>query len=233
MKRNLLIKSLGTAVLVASVGITGCNIRVSSDDEKKDKSDSSCQTEEEEDLCGCYSCPDEEDEDLCYCSSCVYDEDGEYISTNGAINDQFVYMTAVPDWDRINWDCYEAEYISDLTVIENDDLRLIAEEYSDSGYNIVDPVQDQEYGMALGDGEYMFMDGFSGEILTEHSSEFIHAYKMNEELFEYYLVCPYAPSDLESEDDGTVIRYAAEDGTYMSWYNRDTRIGFIYYGCHF
>lgn len=141
MKRNMIIKSLGTAVLLASVGITGCNIKTD-DDSKSDRDDDeeeiSCEVDDE-DLSGCCEISDEEDEE--YYSCCV----PEYCigGTNGELPGQLDYMTLVPPCDRINWADYETSYITDLSVIDSDDLRAIAEEYAGEGYDIVDPEQDQ------------------------------------------------------------------------------------------
>jgi hypothetical protein len=228
MKRNMIIKTLGTAVLLASVGITGCNIKTD-DDSKSDRDDDeeeiSCEVDDE-DLSGCCEISDEEDEE--YYSCCV----PEYCigGTNGELPGQLDYMTLVPPCDRINWADYETSYITDLSVIDSDDLRAIAEEYAGEGYDIVDPEQDQEYGLANGDGEYMFTTGFRAERIKDHSSEFIYAYEMNEDLFDYFFVDDYY-DDIECSDDGIVIRYETQG--YIAEYNRDTGIGFLYIGCSY
>ena len=230
MKRNMIIKTLGTAVLLASVGITGCNIRVENDDDKKSDNEEEicCEADDEEDYSGgCYSSGDDDYSSSYSCCVPVADMD----STNGELPGQLDYMTLVPPCNSIDWDSYEISYISDLSVIANDDLRAVAEEYQAEGFSIIDPSQDQEYGLAKGDGEYMFTNGFSGEHLTDDASEFIYAYEMNEDLFEYFLVAPYSYEGVECSDDGSVIRYTAEG--YVAEYNRDTGIGFLYTGCFF
>ena len=231
MKRNKIIKVIGTVTLLASFGITGCNIKVDTDDDKKSSKEDeevSCE-EDEEDLSGCCDseCEDYSGSEYSCCVVCDYG----FNSTNGELPEQLDYMTLVPSCDQIDWDSYEIRYITDLSIIENDDLRAVAEEYASEGFDIVDPLQDQEYGLASGDGEYMFTNGFSGEHLTDDASEFIYAYEMNEDLFEYFFVTPYSYEDAECSDNGSVIRYSAEG--YIAEYNRDTGIGFLYTGCFF
>ena len=228
MKRNM-IKTLGTVILLAAVGISGCTIREETDDDKKDDKEEEilCEDDDEENLSG--SCCPDGDDFVAYSSCITYESD--FVSTYGRLPEQLEYMTLIPPCEETPWESYEIEYISDLSVIENNDLRAIAEEYSGAAYSIVDPEQDQEFGLAYGDGEYMFTRGFSGERYTDSAAEYIHAYEMNEDLFEYFFVGPYSHADLECSDDGSVIRYSA-DG-FIAEYNRDTGIGFLYTGCYF
>lgn len=226
MKRNMLIKTLGTVTLLVSICITGCHIKVEEDDEDDDdKRDLPPAEEVFGDLSGCISADENWESECYYCHM----QDHNFQSTNGELPGQLDYMTLVPPCDSIDWDSYETCFISDLSVIENDDIRAIAEEYASEGFDIVDPSQDREYGLASGDGEYMFTNGFNGEHFTEDAMEYIHVYEMNEDLFEYYFVEPYP--NTECSDDGTVIRYTA-DG-YVAEYNRDTGIGFLYTGRFF
>ena len=230
MKRNL-IKTIGVTFLIASLGVSGCNAKVEREEEKEETvTTTTAEEETEEELSGCCYSGDEEEEEL---YSCVSDEDGQYISTNGEFNDQFIYMDAVLDATGLDWENYEVAYIDDLSVIENEDLRALAEELASDGYDIVDPEQDMEYGFALGDGEYMFINGFRGEMLNNDSAVFVYAYRMTEELFTYYMVCPYSYFDMSWEDEGNIIRYTSEDGAYESWYDRDTGIGFLRRGTNY
>lgn len=76
----------------------------------------------------------------------------------------------------------------------------------------------------------MFTTGFRAERIKDHSSEFIYAYEMNEDLFDYFFVDDYY-DDIECSDDGIVIRYETQG--YIAEYNRDTGIGFLYIGCSY
>ena len=111
-------------------------------------------------------------------------------------------------------------------VFEDEDIRELAQSYADEGYCIHDPEKDRQYGNAFGDGEYQFSTGFTAHRVQDDSEEFISIYKMNEVLFNYFLVDYYDMGDATYTDDGTVIRYSYDD--YYVEFNRDTGMGCIY-----
>lgn len=227
MNNKRFIKTLGSAILVASLGITGCAVRADSIETEKTKATRETTEEtteketEEEDPCGCYY--DEDDVDFA-----TY----EFVSTNGELEGQMDYMEHCPDWDSIDWDNlpdYEtASVLRDIDSIEDEDMRALAHSYADEGYTIRDPEYDHNYGFASGDGEYQFINGFSGFRETDGYEYYINAYKMNETLFDYFFVECYCYNDPEIpvSDDGTVIRYGTDDN-YVE-FNRETGIGTMY-----
>ena len=85
-------------------------------------------------------------------------------------------------------------------------------------------MQDQEYGLALGDGEYMFVDDFRAELVTDDSDEVAYAYRMTQGL---YMVLPYLDFDVSRKVNGNIIIYTSDDGAYSASYNRDTGIGVL------
>lgn len=230
MNNKKIIKTLGSAILVASLGITGCTVRA--DEMKTEKTKETRETREtveetteketeEEDPCGCFY--DEDDVDF---------TSYEFVSTNGELEGQMDYMERCPDWDSIDWDNlpdYEAvSTLRDIDSIEDEDMRALAHSYADEGYKINDPAYELEYGFAVGDGEYQFTIGFSAYRNDGEYSYYINTYKMNETLFDYFLVegyCYNAP-EIPVSDDGTVIRYGTDDN-YVE-FNRDTGIGTMY-----
>ena len=233
MKNRRFIQILGSAVLIASMGITGCSTTGEKETEKettKETTEKETTEEDEEDFCSCNpDCEAYEDEEY-YCSS----GDFEITSSNGSLPGQMDYMAACPDPDTLDWEAYpdvEDSYITDLSVIEDDDLRAIAQSYADQGYNIIDPVLEFEYGNLGGDWEYQFLDGFHADFVGDDFGAEVGVYKMNEDLFNYFLVEYWGlddPDYYNVTDDGTVIRYG-DDDWYVE-YNRDTGIGVDFYG---
>ena len=224
MKNRRFIQILGSAILVASLGITGCSIpgaQETTEETTTKETTEETTTEEEEDPCCCVVDEDWEDDEMYY-SSC-------YQSTNGELPEQLDYMTLCPDWETIDWDAYPEDmdemYITDLSVISDEDIRAVAQSYLDDGFNIMDPQIEQELGYAWGDGEYQFTTGFSGYRTVGNMDENINVYKMNEDLFNYFFVewNGYDVDEVEVTDDGSVIRYSLED-SYVE-FNRDTGIG--------
>lgn len=230
MKNKKIITVLGSAILAASVFMCGCSVKVDDKDAKETAEETTEETEEEEDYCssGC-----DEDEEY-YCSGCSGDADDEYYyssmqfqSTNGELEGQMDYMQLVTS-SEFGAPIPDDYYITDLSVIEDEDLRALAQSYVDEGYQICDPEIDLEMGWNLGDGEYMFNNGFSAEFHNDNVSAYVYAYKMNETLFDYFFVDSYPwDDDAVTEDDGTTIR-VSEDGFYVE-FNRDTGIGIYYY----
>ena len=225
MKNSKIVKILGSAVLIASLGITGCSVNVAAETSEETTKETTKETTEketeEEDPCCCVV---EDDDEVFYCS-CPFQ------STNGELEGQMDYMVLFPDDDTWNSlpDLDEDGWaITDLSVIEDEDIRNLAQSYQDEGYLINDPAIDQAYGFAWGDGEYMFSNGFTAYNDTGRIYSYVNAYKMNETLFYYFMVewNGLDDSSVPLTDDGTVIRYGEDD--YYAEFNRDTGIGIIY-----
>jgi len=230
MKNRRFIQILGSAVLIASMGITGCSTTGEKETEKETTKETTEKetTEDEEDLCCCEFDEDEFDEDYYYSSG-----DFEITSSNGELPGQMDYMAACPDSESLDWEAYpefEDSFITDLSVIEDDDVRAVAQSYADQGYNIVDPVLEFEYGNLGGDWEYQFLDGFHAYLDGNDLCAEVEAFKMNEDLFNYFLVEYWGlddPDYYDVTDDGTVIRYG--DDEFYAEFNRETGIGVQFY----
>lgn len=127
---------------------------------------------------------------------------------------------------------FEEGLISDSSVLEDEDLIELAQSYIDQGYTLFNENgQEGCYG-TLGDESYVFNHGFFAYIIGDEIEQAVWVYKMDEPLFDYYLVDQsYAFSDPEDtvEDDGNVIRYTdSTSNPYMtlcSEFNRETGIG--------
>jgi len=150
------------------------------------------------------------------------------LENNGQIEGQAEYMIAVPDWHEMNFEEYpEEDFLTDLDEIEDETLRALAQEYADKGYTIEDPAVDLEYGYGFGgDGEYMFSNGFYAYIEDGLSLKTFAAYKMNEVLFDTFLVGYFHAPDYEMTDDGNIVRYSS--GTNYVEFNRETGVGCLY-----
>ena len=223
MKNRKFIKALGSTVLTASLCITGCSLKAEETSKETEKETTTATTTEDEcDECDPCGCEFDEDDEIYYSGSFSN-------SSNGELPEQMDYMVPTPDWEGLDWDNYPADdFTTDLSSIEDDDIRAMAQSYMDDGYQIHDPEIYQEYGNAWGDGEYMFTTGFSAYRDDGTIEECIDAYKMNEDLFNFFFVemFGYDEDDVRVTDDGTIIRYG-EDDDYVE-YNRDTGIGFSY-----
>ena len=223
MKTKKLTQILGSAVLIASIGLTGCgmNATVETSEETTTKETTEATTTTTEDPCACVV---EEDDDEQYYSCPAFN------STNGELEGQMDYMVPVPPMEEMDFSNYPDDdsdlTITDVSVIEDEDIRAIAQEYMDEGYSINDPNLDQQYGFAFGDGEYMFADGFTAFRNDNGHWSYVSLYKMNETLFEHYFVETQCYEGATTEDDGTVIRYGVESA-YVE-FNRDTGIGYAY-----
>ena len=162
---------------------------------------------------------------------------GDLPSTNGELEDQLEYMVLVSDYP-----CDETLYlvtIDDLSDIEDLDIRAVAETYSEQGYDIYDQENELNKGRSLGDGEYMFKYGFYAtysyysDDFEYYESNEVWVYKMNEELFDYFMIDYMSSQDFCSfdkprdtvEDDGTVIRYTDSLSGATAEFNRETGIG--------
>jgi len=226
MKNRKIIEIIGSTILIASLGVTGCSVRaaeLSPTDETEETTEEVevIEETEEEYICGCDMDIDDEDYQGCYCSY-------NFESTNGELEGQLDYMELCPDIDSIDWDHYpENPYITDPAEFEDADIRAIAQEYMNDGYQIYDPEIDLSYGVSLGDGEYQFNNGFNAYRDEGEAATNVFVYKMNETLFEYFLVDMSMYENADRTDDGTTIRVGDDD--YYVEYNRDTGIGI----CHF
>ena len=162
---------------------------------------------------------------------------GDLPSTNGELEDQLEYMVLASDYP-----CDETLYlvtIDDLSDIEDLDIRAVAETYSEQGYDIYDQENELNKGRSLGDGEYMFKYGFYAtysyysDDFEYYESNEVWVYKMNEELFDYFMIDYMSTQDFCSfdkprdtvEDDGTVIRYTDSLSGATAEFNRETGIG--------
>ena len=221
MKNRRFIQILGSAILVASLGITGCSIpgaQETTEETTTKETTEETTTEEEEDPCCCVVDEDYDDEE--YYSSFAF------VSSNGELEGQMDYMVECPDWETIAFEEYPDDpYITDFSVIEDEDLRAAAQSYADQGYIITDPAVDQEFGGALGDIEYQFSNGFTASYESGNYYAYVSVYKMNETLFDFFLVNYNYMDDpsVTVTADGTVIRYG-DDEFYVE-FNRETGIG--------
>ena len=223
MKNRKIIKALGSTVLTASLFITGCSVAAKEDTSKETEKETTKETTEEKDPCDecdpCGCALDDEDEEIYY--SCVLQ------STNGELEDQMDYMVPYPS--DADWDSMPDEWIiDDVSSIEDDDIRALAQSYLDDGYDIYDPEVETEFGYAFGDGEYIFSNGFSASRDDGRMYSYMYAYKMNETLFNYYLVKwnGFDENTLSESEDGNIIRYGEDD--YYVEFNRETGIGLMY-----
>ena len=115
-------------------------------------------------------------------------------------------------------------YIYDLSTIENDNLRAVAEDMQANGYySFCSDVPD--YGaIYLEDGSHY--DGFSASYMDDHSCVLSYVFQMDDALYNR-LSELYIESESAVEDDGTVITYtnSFEGGYWQFSYNRDTGVG--------
>ena len=115
-------------------------------------------------------------------------------------------------------------YIYDLSTIENDNLRAVAEDMQANGYySFCSDVPD--YGaIYLEDGSHY--DGFSASYMDDHSCVLSYVFQMDYALYNR-LSELYIESESAVEDDGTVITYtnSFEGGYWQFSYNRDTGVG--------
>ena len=214
MKMKRLVRTLGSAVLAASLCLTGCSA-----DKPRETTEEEIEEEKETEF-SFEEIPDES-----------YFASGElHCDPPSDLEGQEEFMVLYPDCETLDWDSYplEPEYITDLSVIEDDDVRAVAEYYTDNGFKIQNPVEDQIYGQGFGDMNRMFRYGFMAETEPDIDYEFIMVYKMNETLFNYYFVDwnEMNGPDVPVTDDGTVIRYGDDD--FYVEFNRDTGIAILY-----
>ncbi len=158
----------------------------------------------------------------------------------GAPASQSEYMVAYPDWDSLDYNryAYEDLCIEDMSLIEDEGLREIAQYYYNQGFIIDNPETIQYFGYAPGDYGYMFRYGFHADSLNPADGSYVYmevdVYRMDEDLFNYYIIdnrsyITYNVDDTgfdEVTDDGTVIvaTYTSDNFVYTYEFNRDTQI---------
>ena len=170
---------------------------------------------------------------------------GRFVSTNGELEDQMEYMVLVSDYPEQE---LFVQDISDTSGIDDADVRDAAQYYMDQGYQVFDQENELARRDSLGDGEYMFRDGFyavfrdtTGTVGQDgdwiDTCYDVYVYKMNETLFDYFIVeghsfsnsfcCTFVkPRDIV-EDDGTVIRYTDSYTGTVAEFDRDTGLATI------
>ena len=148
-----------------------------------------------------------------------------------ASQEQFmVERPSCAEIDPAIYDQYEF-FISDMSVIADEDLRAIASDLYDQGYSIWNPVLTQLEGSAQGDGTLMFSNGFAADLFVSEDGIDtyidVDVYKMDETLFDYYF---YADRMWDStSDDGTVISGSMHDESldYSVEFDRATGVATI------
>ena len=158
--------------------------------------------------------------------------------TEGISASQELYMSPRPhpSDSEVNELVVDGYTIDDMSVIEDEDLRELAQSFSNQGFAVNDPYVEQTLGYAPGDNEMMFNTGFTAYSL-EPSEDYvywnIYAYKMDEDLFMEYIAGEDPRWDLyifdewdSFTDDGTVIRAISRTGEieYMVEFDRETGI---------
>ena len=224
MKTRKVMALLGSSMLAGALVLTGCNIGDDGIRLKVNGTEVNVRAELDDDLTGeDYGEVPEDDEELHCC--CVLGRGGDFVSTNGELEGQLEYMSLVTDCSQIDWSSYpEDDTLSDVASIEDETIRSLAQAYIDQGYTIMDPDVMREYSSpALGDGEYMFTEGFYGYCLGEDQSSTVYVFRMNEELFDYFLVYSLCSHDITMGDDGTVVYYDIP-GRHIE-FNRETGVG--------
>lgn len=221
MKNKKVLTTVVTAFTAAGMLLTGCAAQTAeetpeteqTEEETKETKETTKKTEETTSDAEETS---ESDEESFYCAEWPSLADCE----------GFEDYTVAIDWDNVNLDTFPDDWeLHDLSTIQDDELRTIAQSYADQGFTIDDPALDLEYGFGYGDGDYMFNQGFNGYKETDKLYEGIAVYRMNEAIFEGYLTS-YVEEFNQRSDDGTIIRVGADD-CYVE-FNRDTGIGTYY-----
>lgn len=226
MKTRKVMAVLGSTMLIGAVALTGCSVGKKDSKLEANETEVNVKAELEDELTGeDYGEVPEEDEEY-YCC-CVLGDD--FVSTNGELEGQMDYMALITPCDQMDWSNYpEDDTLSDASSIEDEDIRALAQEYLDDGYTIIDPDIMREYcSPTLGDGEYMFTDGFYGYHIGDSNTCTVYVFKMNETLFNHFLVGTLCSNNIEMGDDGTVITYDV-DGEHIE-FNRETGVGIEFF----
>jgi len=223
MKTRKVMAVLGCTMLAGALALTGCSIGKDDAKVESNGTEANLKAELEEELTGADYGEVPSDDEEYYCCHPLEDD---FVSTNGELEGQLDYMILIPDCNSLDWEAYpEDDSLQDINSIEDADIRALAQEYIDNGYKVQDPALMREYGMCfLGDGEYMFSNGFYAVNIGDSSTTTVHVFKMNETLFDYFLVGNMCcGSEIIENDDGVVISYDNEFQHIE--YNRDTGIG--------
>ena len=146
------------------------------------------------------------------------DLSSDFVSTYGELEGMDEYMV-------LRSETHQNQIITDISTIEDEDVRNAAQSYSDEGYTLFD-----DGGVSyFGDREYGFCHGFSGQIISNGVLKNISVWKMNETLYNYFVlgINVYWNADEGAlEDDGTCIRRYLEN-TYTSFGDE-----YHYYACY-
>ena len=223
MKTRKVMAVLGCTMLAGALALTGCSIGKDDAKIKSNGTEANLKAELNDELTGAdYGEVPSDDEEYYGC----HPLEDDFVSTNGELEGQLDYMMLIPDCNSIDWEAYpEDDSLHDISSIADEDIRALAQEYIDDGYTIQDPELMREYGMCyLGDGEYMFTNGFYAVNIGETSTTTVHVFKMNETLYDHFLagnMC--CGSEIIDSDDGVVI---SRDNAFQHVeFNRDTGIG--------
>lgn len=142
------------------------------------------------------------------------------VPTSGTmVTDNMVNYSDVVDIDLSGYD-YNT-YVTDFSVYENDDLRELAELYSDNGFIIQDLNIAGLFGCAIGDDQSYFNVGFVATHESDTAGYYDYVMLMNAEQFDEYIVPTYCQEGTR-DDDGNVV--TIENGYYRVNYVRSTQI---------
>lgn len=159
------------------------------------------------------------------------DLSSDFVSTYGELEGMDEYMV-------LRSETHQNQIITDISTIEDEDVRNAAQSYSDMGYTLFDCGGVSYFG----DLEYGFRTGFSGEMIDDGVLKDISVWKMNETLFNYFILengVYWNADEGAYEDDGIYIRrylennYTDDHGEPRHYYacyefNRETGIMTIY-----
>lgn len=236
MKKMRLVKLMGSCSLALMLAVSGCSSATETTEETSKAETTTTTTEEtseetEQETTESTESPEVTEPTEAFDFSAPMEPGylcDHQVFSDGQLEDQLVYMNEFPGYENIDFDSLPDDFaISDLSVIEDEDLRAIAQEYQDNGYTIEDPSLDIECGFGIPcDGQYVFNNGFYAYSENGRVLETFTACKMNEELFNFFIVGYFYCEHYEMSDDGTVIMYT--DGNNYCEFNRDTGIATEY-----
>lgn len=135
------------------------------------------------------------------------------------VTDNMVNYSDVAGVDLSGYD-YET-YLTDFSCYENDDLRELAEIYSQNGFIIQDLNLAGLFGCAIGGDDAYFSVGFVATHESDNAGYYEYVMLMNAQQFDEYIVPTYG-MDSERTDDGNVI--SLENDYYDVMYVRSTQI---------
>ena len=243
MKKMRLIKLMGSCSLALMLAVSGCSSAAAETTSETTESETTTsatttttETTTEATIVTTTEATEETSEETEENSATPIDCDVEpgYLidhpmNSNGQIEDQLEYMDEFPGYANVNYDNLpDNTTLSNLSSIEDEDIRALAREYQNNGYTIEDPAYDIECGFGLPcDGQYVFNTGFYAYRNSGRDLETFTACKMNEDLFNFFIVGYFYCEDPEMTDDGTIIRYT--DGDNYCEFNRDTGIATEYF----